>query len=71
VAASLPAPGLTLFVLIFLVRAVSVCVLPHVQFLDLVNADRRREDAMGGGQVDDDIHEDVGSLLDEQASRAS
>ncbi len=36
------------------------------QFLDLVNADRRREDAMGGDQLDDDINEDVGSLLDEQ-----
>lgn len=36
------------------------------QFLDLVNADRRREDAMGGDYLDDDMNEDVGSLLDEQ-----
>jgi hypothetical protein len=37
------------------------------QFLDLLNADRRREDVMGGEQLDDDLNEDVGSLLDEQA----
>ena len=37
------------------------------QFLDLANADRRREDALGGEQLDDDMNEDVGSLLDEQA----
>ena len=41
-----------------------------MQFLDLVNADRRREDATGGDQLDDDINEDVGSLLDEQADVA-
>jgi hypothetical protein len=36
------------------------------QFLDLLNADRRRGEDLGE-QGDDDMNEDVGSLLDEQA----